>query len=84
MLFRFADLVGTYRLVVSDELRAFVERAVIAVAPEAEQDAIRKVQLHEAAGAEFAVRVAGGFIRGGTGMCSRGRGPWDGTCGIGS
>jgi hypothetical protein len=55
--FRFADLVGRYRLVVTDELREFVERAFVAPAPANERERIRGEAIDEAKRAELVGRV---------------------------
>ncbi len=62
MPFRFQDLVGRYRLVLSDELRAFIERAFVAPAPAAEQADIRLEALREAALAELEIQADGTVI----------------------
>jgi hypothetical protein len=62
MPFRFKDLIGRYRLVVSDELRAFIERAFVAPAPAADQENIRREALHEAALAELELLPDGTMI----------------------
>lgn len=62
MAFRFAQLVGSYRLVVSAELLAFVERAFVEPAPAVEQAAIRAEALAEAAAAELVVQPDGTLI----------------------
>jgi hypothetical protein len=51
--FRFLDLVGRYRLEVTDELRAFIERVFVDPAPASERAAVREDALKEAAGAEL-------------------------------
>lgn len=53
MPFRFGDLVGRYRLVVSPELLGFVERAFVESAPVEQRDAVRAEALAEATAAEF-------------------------------
>jgi hypothetical protein len=62
MHFRFAQLVGRYRLVVSAELLAFVERTFVEPAPEAERAAIRAEALAEAAAAEVVIEPDGTVI----------------------
>jgi len=62
MPFRFAQLVGNYRLVVSPELVAFVERAFVEPAPAGEQAAIRAQALAEAAAAELIIQADGTLI----------------------
>ena len=59
MPFRFAQLVGSYRLVVSAELLAFIECAFVAPAPAAEQAAIRAEALAEAAAAQLIIEADG-------------------------
>jgi hypothetical protein len=59
MAFRFAQLVGSYSLVVSAELLAFIERAFVAPAPAAEQAAIRGEALAEAAAAQLIIEANG-------------------------
>jgi hypothetical protein len=46
-------LVGRYRLELTNELRAFIERSFVASAPAAEQAALRRAALEEAATAEL-------------------------------
>jgi len=62
MPFHFAQLVGRYRLVVSPELLAFVERTFVEPAPEPERAAIRADALAEAAAAELVVEPDGTVI----------------------
>lgn len=59
MTFRFADLVGRYRLVVTDELRDFVERAFVEKAPANERERIRRDALDEAEKAELVIDADG-------------------------
>jgi hypothetical protein len=59
MAFRFAQLVGSYRLVVSVELLAFIERAFVEPAPAAERAAIRAEALAEAAAAQLVIQADG-------------------------
>lgn len=49
----FAELVGRYRLEVTNELRAFIERTFVESAPAAQQAAVRAAALDEAAGSEL-------------------------------
>jgi hypothetical protein len=51
--FRFQDLVGRYRLEVTGELRAFIERVFVDLAPASERAAVREEALHEATGSEL-------------------------------
>jgi hypothetical protein len=51
--FRFLDLVGRYRLEVTDDLRAFIERVFVDPAPASERAAVRQEALDEAAGSEL-------------------------------
>ena len=62
MPFRFAQLVGNYRLVVSAELLSFIEQVFVAPAPAAERAAIRAEALAEAASAAFIVQADGTLI----------------------
>jgi hypothetical protein len=62
MPFRFAQLVGRYRLVVSPELLAFVERTFVEPAPEPERAANRAEALAEAAAAELLIQADGVVI----------------------
>lgn len=62
MPFHFAQLVGRYRLLVSDELLAFVEGTFVAPAPEPERAAIRAEALAEAAAAELVIEPDGVII----------------------
>lgn len=62
MPFRFAELVGRYRLVVSPELFAFVERTFVEPAPEPERAGIRAEALAEAAAAELVIEADGTVI----------------------
>jgi hypothetical protein len=51
--FRFLDLVGRYRLEVTDELLAFMERLFVDAAPASERGRVRNDALLEATGAEL-------------------------------
>jgi hypothetical protein len=62
MPFHFAQLAGRYRLVVSDEVLAFVERAFVEPAPEPERARIRAEALAEAAAAELLIEPDGTVI----------------------
>jgi hypothetical protein len=62
MPFRFAQLVGRYRLLVSDELLAFVERTFVDPAPPPERAAIRAEARAEAAAAELVIEPDGTVI----------------------
>ena len=62
MKFRLVDIVGTYRLVVSAELLAFIERAFVETQPLNARDAIRAEALEEAAGAELEITSDGKAI----------------------
>jgi hypothetical protein len=62
MTFCFAQLVGNYRLVVSSDLLAFIERAFVEPAPVAEQAAIRAEALAEAAAAQLVIEADGTLI----------------------
>jgi hypothetical protein len=59
--FYFADLVGRYRLVMTDELVEFIERAFVAPAPPADRERVRREALEEAGSAELEIH-AGGMI----------------------
>ncbi len=62
MHFSFEELVGRYRLVVSAELLAFIERVFVdAVSPE-ERARVRAEAVHEAEGAMLEIRADGTFI----------------------
>jgi hypothetical protein len=60
--FSFSSLIGVYRLVVTDALRAFVEEAFVAAALPELHDSVRAEALHEAAGAELEVTTDGHVI----------------------
>ena len=62
MPFHFARRVGRYRLVVSDELLAFVERTFVAPAPEPDRARVRAEALAEAAAAELLIEPDGTVI----------------------
>jgi hypothetical protein len=62
MLFRFSQLVGRYRLRVSEELLAFIERTFVAPAPEPERAAIRAEAIAEAQAAELVIEPDGVVI----------------------
>jgi len=62
MTFRFAEIVGTYRLVVTSELRIFIERTFVDPLPAAERDASRAEALAEAGAAEIELSPDGFFI----------------------
>jgi hypothetical protein len=62
MVFRFTQLVGSYRLVVSADLLAFIERAFVEPAPASEQAAIRAEALAEAGAAQLVVQADGTLI----------------------
>jgi hypothetical protein len=51
--FRFSELVGRYRLEVTDDLRGFIERVFVDPAPASERAAVRQEALHEAGGSEL-------------------------------
>src|SRR5688572_2782708 len=51
--FRFSDLVGRYRLEVTEELLEFIERVFVDPAPPTEREAVRAEARDEAAGAEL-------------------------------
>lgn len=60
--FRFAELVGSYRLVVSDALLEFIERAFVDAAPPDERARVREAALEEARQAELHVDLDGTVI----------------------
>lgn len=62
MKFRFADLVGRYRLIVSAEILDFIERAFVSVAPLPEQEQVRQAALSDASSAEIEFLPDGAFI----------------------
>lgn len=62
MTFRFGEIVGRYRLLVSPELLEFIERAFVEPAALEQRDAIRAEALHEAAGSELEVTPDGHVI----------------------
>ena len=62
MPFSFESWVGRYRLLVSDELRAFIEEAFVAPAPASEREAVRAEALTEAAAAELEIQTGGTII----------------------
>lgn len=62
MAFSFAQLVGRYGLVVSDELFAFIERSFVEAAPAGERDGVRRAALAEAQGATLEVCTDGTVI----------------------
>ena len=62
MTFRFAEIVGTYRLVVTSELRMFIEQTFVDPLPAAERDASRVEALAEASAAEIEFTPDGFFV----------------------
>jgi hypothetical protein len=62
MRFKFVDIVGSYRLVVSPELLTFIERAFVDAAPAHERDRVRGEAVLEAEGAMLEIRADGTFI----------------------
>lgn len=62
MTFEFRRFAGRYRLVVTDTLRAFIERAFIDPAPECEREKLRAEALAEAEAAELEIRCDGTII----------------------
>jgi hypothetical protein len=56
------ELVGCYRLVVSDDLLAFIERTFVAPAPESERANVRAEALAEAGAAELEIQRDGTLI----------------------
>ena len=59
MGFRFADWVGCFRLEVSEELLAFVERTFVAAAPVSERARVRVEALAEASAADLEIGADG-------------------------
>lgn len=57
--FRFADIVGLYRLVVSEALLDFIERAFVEPAPPNEREQIRRTALAEARQSELRIDLDG-------------------------
>jgi len=62
MTFRFVQLVGRYRLVVTSELLLFIERTFIEPLPVAEREAARSEAIAEANAAELELTAEGVFI----------------------
>lgn len=62
MAFSLPDIVGRYSLVVDAELIAFIERAFVDAAPEAERESVRCAALVEARGATLELRSDGTVI----------------------
>jgi len=62
MTFRFAEIVGTYQLVVTSELRMFIEQTFVDPLPAADRDASRAEALAEASAAEIEFTPDGFFI----------------------
>lgn len=62
MTFRFADLVGGYRLVVTDALLEFVERAFVVASPESDRERLRREALDEAERAELLIGEDGTIV----------------------
>jgi hypothetical protein len=59
MKFRYEEVVGRYRFVVSSEVLAFVERAFVDPAPPEKREAVRKEALAEAGAAELELTADG-------------------------
>lgn len=59
MGFRFAEVVGRYRLQVSNELRAFIEERFVEAAPSCDRDNVRSEALAEALAAELVIEADG-------------------------
>jgi hypothetical protein len=57
-----ANVLGTYRPVVTPELLAFVEETFVAPAPAEERDAVRQAALAELSGAELVLEADGTLI----------------------
>jgi len=62
MKLRFSELVGRYRLEVTEELDAFIERVFVAPAPAGEQERVRADALDEARGSELEVLADGSLV----------------------
>jgi len=62
MHFRFSEIAGLYRLVLSPELLEFVERTFVEPAPASERAAIRAAALAEAAAAELVIDPDGTVV----------------------
>ena len=62
MSFRFEDIVGRWRLVVSDALLEFVERTFVEPAPPGERERVRREALDEANAAELVVEADGTMV----------------------
>jgi hypothetical protein len=62
MKFPFSELVGRYRLDVTDELRSFIERVFVAPLPFPEQAAARDAALREAEGSELEASADGSLV----------------------
>jgi hypothetical protein len=62
MTFRFAEIVGTYRLAITSELLTFIERTFVEPLPVAERESARREALAEARGAEIEFTADGVFI----------------------
>lgn len=62
MTFRFADLVGRYRLVVTDALLEFVEQAFVEASPASDRERIRREALDEAERAELVIGSDGTIV----------------------
>jgi len=60
--FRFADLVGRYRLVVTDALLEFVERAFVEPSSESDRERIRREAIEEAERAELLIDEDGTIV----------------------
>lgn len=62
MSFRFVDLVGRYRLVVTDALLEFIERAFVEAAPPADRERVRRDALEEASQSELCIDPDGTIV----------------------
>jgi len=62
MTFRFAQIVGSYRLVVTSQLRVFIEQTFVEHLPIAERDMARTEALAEASASEIEFTPDGVFI----------------------
>ncbi|HEX6273079.1 MAG TPA: hypothetical protein VFZ53_08570 [Polyangiaceae bacterium] len=62
MAFHFSELVGRYRLQVTDELIEFIERAFVAPAAPGERERVRRETLGEARAAELEIFADGTIV----------------------
>jgi hypothetical protein len=62
MRFQAEDIVGRYRLNVTDALLAFIERAFVEPAPESERARVRQAAVAEAVSAELVIDASGTLV----------------------